>query len=251
MPVSTTHAEYDAALDTWRRNRDAVAGQETIKKGGDLYLPRPNAEDLSEANRSRYQRYLDRALWYAAPERTKNALIGSVFRKGPEKQELPSQIDYMAEDADGSGVSLEQIGKHVVGELLEVGRIGILAEYPQAEPNLSQEEVSRRNLRANLATYSAETIINWRAEKQGGKFITTLVVLKEVAEEAKDEFESEPKDQYRVLRLTNGVYTQQLYDDKGEPKGEAIEPRKSDGGRWEEIPFVVVGSENNRLCGGR
>ncbi|KAA0970300.1 DUF4055 domain-containing protein [Aureimonas fodinaquatilis] len=246
MPVNSTHPQYDAARDTWRRNRDAVAGQEAIKAGGELYLPRPNAADASDENRARYDRYLERALWYASPERTKNSLIGAVFRKGPEKQELVPQIEYLAEDADGAGVSLEQLAKHVVGEQLEVGRIGILVDYPAAEEGLSEEQVRRRNLRATLALYDTESIINWRVAKVGGRLVLTLVVLKELQQTEDDGYAVETEEVYRVLKLEDGHYVQRLFNSKEEQIGEDIEPRNAAGQRWTEIPFVVIGSENNR-----
>lgn len=247
MPVNSTHPQYDANVLLWERNRDAVAGQDAIKAKGDRYLPRPNAADVSAENRARYDRYLERALWYAAPERTKNSLIGSVFRKGAEKQELGTAIDYLAEDADGAGVSLEQLSKEVVGELLEVGRIGILTDYPPAETGLSEEEVARRNLRASLLTYPAENIINWRVEKVGGKLVTTLIVLKEEMEVEDDGYSVKTEEVYRVLALEKGTYVQRLFKKDGTQVGADIVPRKANGALWTEIPFVVIGAETNRL----
>ena len=246
MPVNSTHPQYDAALRGWQRNRDAVAGQEAIAKGGEVYLPRPNASDTSIENIARYRRYIERALWYAAPERTKESLIGAVFRKGPEKQEIPPQIEYLLEDADGTGASLEQLAKEIVGEQLEVGRIGVLVDYPSAPEGASQEEVERQNLRAHLATYAAESIINWRVTKIGGKWALSLVVLHETTEVEQDAFAVEVQDQWRVLSLEDGVYVQRVYNDKLEQVGEDIEPRNASGNRWQSIPFVIIGSETNR-----
>lgn len=246
MPVQSLHPAYEAAQDDWQRNRDAVAGQAAIRRGGDRYLPRPNANDTSEANRARYARYLERALWYAAPERTKASLIGSVFRKGPEKQELAPQVEYLLEDADGTGTSLEQVAKEIVGELLEVGRVGVLVDYPEAAAGASQEEVERQGLRASFATYPAESIINWRVSKVGGRYLLTLLVLREVIEKGEDEFAKDIVIQYRVLRLSDGVYTQTVYDDAAQQVGDVIEPRNADGNRWQVIPFVIIGAETNR-----
>jgi hypothetical protein len=244
MPVSTQHPEYTAHVATWQRNRDAVAGQDAIKAGGTRYLPQPNPQDESDANRARYARYLERALWYAAPERTKNSLIGAVFRKGPQSQEVPTQVEYLIENADGAGVSLEQLGKEIIGELLEVGRLGLLVDFPRAEPGATIEQA--RDLTANISLYPAESVVNWRFDVVGGDRKLTLVVLKEQRVVADDGYEQETEDQFRVLRLENGSYTQQLFDDAGDPIGDVIEPLDASGARWSEIPFVIVGSENNR-----
>lgn len=245
MPVNSTHPQYDDAILRWRRNRDAISGQDAIKRGGELYLPRPNADDDTKANLARYERYLERALWYAAPERTKASLIGSVFRRGPEVQEMVPQIEYILEDADGTGTSLEQVSKEIVGELLEVGRFGVLVDYPEAAPGLSLEEIERRAIRASFSTYSAESIINWRVEKDGGRYRLTLVVLHECVDKGDDDFRKETVSQWRVLRLVDGLYVQEVYDTNLQ-QVTAITPRQSNGQPWQEIPFLIFGAETNR-----
>lgn len=119
--VATRHPAYGGAEARWKRNRAAVKGRDAILAGGEAFLPRPDGETGPEAD-ARYKAYAERAQWYASPERTKNALVGSVFRKGPKIQELPEAVKYLAENADGSGASLEQIGKRVVGGR---GRAGV------------------------------------------------------------------------------------------------------------------------------
>jgi hypothetical protein len=245
MPVNSTHPAYDASLTAWRRNRDAVSGQDAIKRGGDRYLPRPNAADTSAENVARYDRYLQRALWYAAPERTKQSLIGSVFSKGPEIKEIPSQIDYLDEDCDGAGLSLDQMAKQIIGEQLEVARVGVLVDYPSSADGASLEDVQRLNLRATFAAYSAETIINWDDMKVGGKRMLSLVVLAETENVPLDRFTYEAKKRFRVLTLEDGLYVQRLYDESLNQIGDDIEPRMSNKARWTRIPFVIIGAETN------
>ena len=246
MPVNSTHPSYDASEIAWRRNRDAVSGQDAIRDGGSLYLPRPNAADTSRENNARYDRYLERALWYAAPEKTKQSLVGFVFSKGPERREIESQIEYLSEDADGAGASLEQLAKEIIGEQLTVGRVGILVDYPSAAPGVSKEDTARGNLQATFSLYKAESIINWKTTKVGGKHVLSLVVLHEKVAEAKDEFSADLKDQWRVLALVDGTYVQRVYDKNHDQVGEDIEPRNASGTRWTSIPFVIIGAETNR-----
>jgi hypothetical protein len=229
---------------TWRRNRDAVAGQDAIKAGREIYLPKPNASDTSAANEDRYQRYLERALWYAAPERTLNSLLGSVFRKGPQVQEVPPQIEYMLQNADGGGSSLIQVAKEIVGELLAVGRIGLLVDYPRADQGATLEATA--GLQAFVSLYPAESVINWRYETINGKKQLTMAVLTEVVETSVTEFLHDPELRFRVLRLRDGVYTHQIYNDVSGAITPEIAPRKADGATWDVIPFVIAGSTNNR-----
>lgn len=245
MPITSTHAEYSANTERWRRNRAACAGQDEVKQETTLFLPDDSATDLSAEARNRYLRYLMRAVWLPVSSYTKQGLLGMVFR-APPKTDLPSQLEYMLENADGSGLSLEQCAKIYTGEAIEVGRCGILAEYPESEPGLSAEQVAARNLQARLTTYRAESIDNWKFELIGGILKLTMVKLCELTEIEKDEFLYENQTRYRVLRLRDGVYTQAVYDDSGDVITEEFAPTDFSGSTFDHIPFHFIGSETNR-----
>lgn len=78
-----------------------------MREAGDLYLPRPNAEDESPENRARYDAYLKRAVYYNATGRTLSGLTGIAFRRWPEIV-LPASLEYIRDDVDGSGSTLIQ-----------------------------------------------------------------------------------------------------------------------------------------------
>lgn len=241
MPVTTTNNEYDITISKWTAVRDCLSGEDAIKAGRSAYLPYFVPHD-----EARYSQYLTRANFVNVTARTQKGLVGAIFRRAPQI-ELPAQIEHMLEDYDGSGQSLDQLGKIVSGELLGLGRIGLLSDYPSADPGLSAEDVSAMRLRATIATYRAEDIINWRAKSVGGSLVTTLVVLHETTEIAIDTFDYDVRDRYRVLALDDaGYYFQQVFDDDGVPTGEPIYPRTFEGGMWTEIPFVFAGADNNR-----
>jgi hypothetical protein len=175
--------------------------------------------------------------------RTKNALVGAAFRKTPII-ELPNGLEYLIDDATGDGLSLEQLAKDELANLLETGRTLLLVDYPQAEDNLTAETVSMLDLRATIIPYKAEAIINWKSSIIAGRSVLTLVVLMESYIDSSDEFGHESKTQYRVLRLDEQGYSQQLYrDDK--PYTEMFYPKKSDGSTFDYIPVTFVGSQNN------
>ena len=238
--VSTIHPQYAAVLDTWTDTRSASSGQAVIKRARERYLP-----DFVPSDEERYAKYLQRAYFMGITGRTKQSMIGMIFRKPPVST-LPPQIEALREDIDGSGQSLEQLAKEAAGNLLDTGRHCFLVDYPRAEPGLSREDESRLALRPTIASYPAESLINWRFEGVKGKQTLTLAVLREVVEkDENDEFSHDYEITYRVLRLTDGVYTQQVYDEAGQPYEEPYIPRQAGGAPFDHIPLHIAGSENN------
>lgn len=247
--VTYARQDYSAALSRWRLVRDVCKGSETIKAQGALYLPQPNAHDETKENTERYDAYLARAVFYNATGRTKGSLVGAVFRTWPVLT-LPTLLEYVAKDVDGQGVSIYQQSQSVIGHLLEVGRHGLLVDYPSVESGtVSQADMASGAIRPTIASYQAESIINWKTKRVGGQHVLSLVVLHETVDEDTDDgFGVEMKDQYRVLRLNEANrYQQELWRQVG---GEwtitdVREPLDGAGRPWTVIPFQFVGSENN------
>lgn len=244
MPVSTNNPQYELYSGVWEKTRDAVRGSVAVKDKRAKYLPVPDADTNAQGVDSvRYKQYIKRAVFTNYTGRTKNALVGAAFRKKPII-ELPDGLEYLVDDATGDGLSLEQMAKDELSNLLETGRSLLLVDYPQADENISAEDVERLDLRASIIPYAAEAVINWKTEVIAGRRLLTLVVIAEPYLDASDEFTHESKTQYRVLRLGDEGYSQQIYRDE-EPYGEEFFPRKADGSTWDFIPVTFVGSKNN------
>lgn len=247
--VEFTRPDYGAALSRWKLVRDVCKGSETIKREGDAYLPRPNPTDESDDNKARFVSYLARAVFYNATGRTRNSLVGAVYRTWPTLT-VPQALEYVAKDVDGQGVSIYQQSQSVVGHLLEVGRHGLLVDYPQVESGgVSRAQSMASGIHPTIMSYCAESIINWKTRKVGGQHLLSLVVLRElVDEETEDGFGVEEKKQYRVLRINEaGQYEQELWTAAGGSWAatEQRVPLDGSGKPWKLIPFTFVGSENN------
>lgn len=246
MTVETHHPQYELYLPLWVQTRDSVKGSVAIKDKKHKYLPVPDNNTMDERKGTetmRYRQYIKRALFTNFTARTKNALLGAAFRKEPV-YELPEGLEYLIDNATGDGLSLNQMAKDELSNLLETGRCGFLVDYPETPQGLSAEEVREYGLAASIIPYTAEQIINWKTHNMYGRKMLGLIVLAETYQDDEDAFDHEEKTQYRVLRHREDGYTQQLYRD-GEPYGEEIYPRKADGSTWDYIPFQFVGSKNN------
>ena len=246
MTVENKNPEYETYIPVWKKTRDAVRGSVAVKDKRQDYLPVPDSEsnDDSVGSQSmRYRQYLKRALFTNFTGRTKNALVGAAFRKMPVL-EIPTALDYLLADATGDGLGLIQMAKDALSNLLETGRSFLLVDYPQAEDGLSAEEVALLDLKASIIPFTAEQVINWRTDAVRGRKLLTLCVIAEDYKDGGDEFAHDTDTQYRVLRLREDGYTQQLYRD-GVPFTEEFYPKRADGSAWDVIPGVFVGSKNN------
>ena len=245
MPVDTKHPEYERYLPIWQQTRDAVCGVAAIKdsKKRLTYLPKPNAAETGKIADERYLQYVKRANYVNFTARTKNALVGAAFRKHPV-YELPAGLEYLYEDATGDGLSLVQLAKDSLSNILECGREGFLVDYPQAPEGLSEEETNSLDLRASILPYVAEKIVNWKTSSVRGRQILSLIVLEESYQVTDDAFSHESEVQYRVLGLEDGVYYQQVFRD-GEPYTDPIFPRDGAGRLFDFIPFIFAGAKNN------
>lgn len=233
MSVDYTLPEYNKAVEKWELVRSII--------DNDAAHLIPDV-DINDHDRS--IKYRNNAILTNFTGLTKNGLQGLVFLKEPDL-DVPPQLEYMREDATGSGLSMTQLAQQVCGEILETGRHGLLVDFPRNENTLSISDLETGNYVARILPYTAEAIINWRTERVNGRVQLVQVVLKECKEVVlKDGFEVEKLNQYRVLKLVDGQYYQELYNEE-QDLVDLVQPLKVDGTPLTYIPFVFVGSENN------
>lgn len=239
MSVKTIHPDYQLNAPKWRLVRDAVEGEQAIKRAPTRYLP-----EFVPPDPDRYKRYLERAYFMGVTGRTRSALTGMVFRREP-MEVYPEEMQGIVDNANGSGDSLLQIAKEGLGSILDTGRHIFLVDYPDIPDSIDFESEQAIGARPLIISYEAEALINWRYELRYGRRVLSLAVLVELVHDEKNEFQHDVVKNYRVLRLRNGVYTHQVYDDGGQPKTEEVVPRRAGGEPFDHIPLHVVGAENN------
>lgn len=245
MAIDSKHPDYEAASNKWSRCRDAVAGQDAVHAGGTKYLPK-----LKDQTDDDYSAYKLRAGYYNASGRTLEGLVGLVFRKAPQITKSAS-MDGIVDDVDLQGTSLVNLTQHILNDVLQVGRIGILIEHPAVvEPPVNMAQASEQNLRPYAAVYQTESIWDWKLERVNNVLQPVMVKLYETAVDKVDEFTSESHEQLRALLLIEGVYIQRLYrknkKGKWEQSGNDIIPQMQ-GKPLNHIPFYAFGPKANEL----
>lgn len=247
MPVDTRHDDYEKYITKWRRARDAVAGEDAVHEGKTEYLPM-----LSKQEPEEYRAMLKRSPYFNASGRTLDALVGMVFRKAPMVQATDGFKQSILKDIDLRGTHIDSLAEKILREELTVYRCGILVEYPRVEnaEGLSQAQVEALNLRPYTSFYKTESIINWREARINNVMQPVMIVLHETYTISDDGYQQETADQYRVLRLEDGIYFQELYRQTGTSSNyelvDVITPLLSNR-PLNFIPFYAFGSEENEL----
>src|SRR5690606_26609814 len=240
MPVTTTHPDYDRHLPEWRAIDAALAGEAAIKADA-KNLPKPAgmaaAEKLDADNAYLYKGYTERAQYEHWVRDSLRTMMGLVSRLQPEI-ELPSAMEYLRENATDDGFSLRQLFMRVVRQSVSHGRTPLLV-------NVDDDG------KAYIATYQAESAINWKLGNIGGRNDLVLAVMRGTrpSDEA-DEFSHDVDTVYRVLYLRDGVCFTRVEDEDGKLVEEERALGSGDsGGRiirpLEYIPIVYAGSTDN------
>jgi len=249
------NVEYVLNFPRQQRVNDVVDGEYRLKKRDEekpgTYLRVINPLDVSDYNKRLNASYRKSAILYNATGRTLIGLLGMLYRVEPTIPELPELMEYIETDIDGNGMGINQQSHAVSSEVIKIGRHGLLTDIPIKKEGKEEKPTTiadvQNGFRPFTKKYNATDIIDWNQSSINGMMTLDLVVLLEMVSIFADEhrIKREIKKRYRILRLTEGKYTQQLWVEGDDSPGEEIEIIDGSGEPWDEIPFEFIGSENN------
>jgi hypothetical protein len=245
--VNTEHKDYIKQKPIWVICADAT-GPMLADADRSKYILQPNPTDKSKENRERYKQYKARAVWYGFTTRTVAGMTGAAFRKPPQVS-LPAGLDYALNNVDGEGVGLIQQSASTLASVIKTGRHALFVDHPKTDGETSRADMLANAIRPFIRSLGALEIRNWRTETVGGITKLSMIVLHEIVAEP-DDFGDADIEQYRVLRLTNSVYTVETWRKAPNTNDwliyeQPFAPLKSNGKPFSEIPLYFIGSTNN------
>lgn len=228
----------------WETMRDSFEGEEAIKAKGTTYLPAThgqnidgmNVGDLGEKN---YRAYKMRAVYPSYVEEAVEEMIGAMHQKPPTIK-LPRALEPIINSATVNGESLAMLLRRINEEQLIVGRIGLLLDIAEDQSPIP-----------HIASYGAETILNWDDGARSRPVIQALnlVVLNESEPERTAEMEYVDVEKYRVLVLGSpeaneaaGAYRQAAFRETTTFSEELLIEPAIRGKTLNRIPFVFINS---------
>lgn len=250
LGVSTCHPQYLARAKQWSVMRDCVEGGDRIKEKGTEYLPAASSQhDMMDSyEQRRYENYKKRADYSNYVSQILDCLHGMI-ENTPSKIEVPIEVKSkgILKNIDYQGNSADQFFSDCLYDILQTGFGGILVDVPDVNPNMSESEAEKYNIRPYMAYYNAESVINWKYAYVNGVKKLVLLVLKEEIDSPDSLFSHKTVSQYRVIRIENGICVREIYrysaDDNGNKKEIKVSNTKPiiiRGENIDYIPFVMT-----------
>lgn len=266
------HTKYEKKAYSRRLVRDSVEGSDAIKKRNSLYLPIPTGflytpRDAAEKPtmsfnahhtgvndadidisampfyhpNPAYMGYLQRARFPDVTKHTLRGLVGTAAKK-PLDVKVPSQIEYMIENATNDGLNVDELYAYCLAEVLQTGNMTLVVDV---NPKLNQVYIS---------TYCAETFINWREKNRENDL--TLAVYNYKTEEIDGDFGSKEVDTYFVYALveekdadgkvkSEEVTQMTFYDSSSTELKDSVVVPSLQGNYFPRIPVVPIGAIEN------
>ena len=249
MSLRSTHPQFNLFFNRWSLCIDAHAGQDVVKAQAEKYLRPTRGMELDGLNqgqqgRTRYEGYLDRAVFPEVFTDTVNVLVGIMNRKPPAIQ-LPAIMEDMREKATILGESLNDVIRKIHEQQLITGRLGIHLDVPV-------EEVQAPNMLPVISMFNALTIRNWDDGEELDPTRQTLnLIVLDASEFVRTQFEWDLIQKYRVLQLgsfedneATGVYMNGLFDEENVFNESEMNTPRLRGNTIDEIPFVFIGPKD-------
>lgn len=250
MGLESTHPLYQEIDEDWITQRDLYKGERAVKRKDETYLPATKGMHLDgmakgKPGRQAYDAYKNRAVFPDYVKEGVEALVGLLHQKSPTI-ELPAAMEALRENATLTGESLIALLRRINTEQLITGRIGVLADMPAGESSSVPLPY--------LATYVAESILNWDdAEMIDGYNALNLVVLDESGYTRDSDFSWKFTKKYRVLQLgalrenekQAAYYTGTFSDISGLAYSQdKMNTPTVRGASLEKIPFVFINTKD-------
>lgn len=257
--MDTHHPDYDSTIDAVHLVRDAIEGSNAVKNGSRslIYLPDPTSatillsQDSTEAD-TRYIAYKTRAEFDGFPARTESGYMGALKSIAPDFAVIPGEVEYLINDSDGDGLTLEESIEITQANLLEVKFHGLLADFNgltendinDDSPQLTNAQAKVLDLKATIKHYPRESIVDWDYGVVNNQNQLTFVKLTERTSEIdRTTLQRTTVENQLVLALDeNGEYYQQQIttDNKGKAQISDLLYPENRNGRLNSIPFEIA-----------
>jgi hypothetical protein len=208
--VATPNAYAQEMAEPWALITALLGGTAAMRKAGQAYLPKHEAESDES-----YARRLKVSTLYEAFGRTVRTMGAKPFAE-PVKisEDTPARVAEFCQDIDLEGRDLQAFAHSVFVSALADGITHILVDHPKVEGAQTLADRKAVGARPYFVHIDARNVLDWRAERINGVQTLTQLRLLESVTEADGEWGSKKVAQIRVLWRDR--YEIHRTNDKGE-----------------------------------
>ena len=187
--IDTPNYEWLDMWEYWRLPYSLWGGTKRMRKAGKYYLP----QEPGETDQS-YEARVQKTFLYNAYRRSIQSLAGQPFIKPVTVHNLPTELEYLLDDADSMGNSLTEVAHNLLIDGLHYGKYHVLVDYPSVDGNITLRDQRELNIAPYFNTVSPLNLIGWESERVGGMNALLNIRIKE--------YSIEPVDEYQELLIT-------------------------------------------------
>jgi len=193
--------EYSAMKVSWDLPQDLVRGTRHMQKKGKKWLPmNPRESD------SAYNARLNRTFLLNTYKRTVDSLAAQPFIKPVQVDNVPTELEYLEEDADSTGRSLTEIAHEMLWNQIHFGLAHNLVDHPEVEGEITLAEQRRLKIRPYFNPISPEYLIFHDGDRIGGvDLVKEIRFLEYTVERVQDSFMEDYVQRVRSITPENFV----------------------------------------------
>ena len=203
-----------AMLDAARKGRALMGGTAAMRKAGETYLPKFEAE-----SREAYEARRDSSWLFNGYRKTVRDMVGRVFDKPVELDaSAPAQIEGWAKNIDMQGRDLSTFLRAVFEDAISgCGISYIMVDAPPRNGTVTRAQAQAANMRPYMVHLTVEDVLGWQARTINNVMtLTQIRIMESVTEpDPEDEFKQEQVSQIRVLDLVERGVQTRLYRKTG------------------------------------
>jgi hypothetical protein len=238
------NAAHTSMSKAWTIVKDVSGGTARMREAATTYLPQEPAEKSPA-----YNRRLNRSVFFNAYDRTRDALVGMVFKNDPKVgDDVPGEIQNHLENIDLAGSHVDVFTKELFKDAFEGHAFILVDMQPALPPGSTRADEIQAKRRPYWVKYKACQALNWRTSVINGETVLSQITFEEKTNEASGEYGEQTVCRYRVFRLVGGVVSWTVYRKAvgNSPQDEIVQEATGTMSDFNKIPVAVV--YGNRLA---
>jgi len=204
--VRTTASAFDEMYERWEPLYDLLGGTKTMRNKKKWLPQEPKESDEA------YQCRVRRTFLYNAYKRTVKALVGGAFMRPVKISNVPKELEYLVDNADGCGQSITSVAATLAHHLLITGRAHPLVDMPSTEGGITKRQFDN-GVRPYLNPIDPRSLIGWQATYNNG--VEEIIEIRLVEQETSldENYFEQLNESVRIIRP--GSYEVHHGDKKG------------------------------------